>query len=517
MKLVSNLDAGFQNFSSLLALPGEPKLRRIWAVSAYYDTACIEQLIEYMDECGAKGHKATNLELIIVLDRRAKGDKKLEELDEKIREKRGCRKRGCRSGIYLSYLGQLFHSKGYLVESQNVGKCVVGSLNLTKGLTNNAELLAFFNYEIYQQSSYASKFAEHFKEYVEKILRCACPVSEANGMPSRKGSHIRDFFLEGRLYYEAIEVGPFGFKLTFPDKFSNRQSELSPLLEDKSSDILDVREFEVIKESSKGNERKRRKRSRWKDYCFQTCYGYWAPDFHEEGIEKEIVKKENCAKIYRDTFCELSKNKKELYNELLKECQRIVCQARKLNIVDFMGGWKFLSDNGRVDENKLRGEWDRWFKKLMQKNNEEVISRLCHDVRSVKMPDIWEDREAVKVFKDSFKNSFRYYKEHKKGSKNKLFHFFDSFQDFKNIINAVDRLADGEKVSCIKSINKELEELEQSMPEERLQPHLDALVAQGRLVQKESREGARYCLPGAQSDDLSLEKRIHDWLKQNDS
>ena len=72
MKLVSNLDAGFQNFSSLLALPGEPKLRRIWAVSAYYDTASIEQLIEYMCMDGAGGNKARNLELVIVLDRRAK-------------------------------------------------------------------------------------------------------------------------------------------------------------------------------------------------------------------------------------------------------------------------------------------------------------------------------------------------------------------------------------------------------------------------------------------------------------
>ena len=395
------------------------------------------------------------------------------------------------------------------MESQNIGRCAVGSLNLTKkGLTDNAELLALFDYEI-DSKSYASKFAERFKEYVEKILehKGTHRASKKNKSPSRINS-LRDFFLEGSLYYEVNEVGPFGFKLVFPDKFSNRQSELSPLLEDKSSDILDVREFEVIKESSKGNERKR---SRWKDYCFQTCYGYWAPDFHEEDIEKEIVKKENCAKIYRDTFCELSKNKEELYNELLKECQRIVCQARKLKIVDFMGGWTFLSDNGRVDENKLRGEWDRWFKKLMKKNNDAFISRLCHYVRPVKMLDVWEDGEAAKVFEESFKNSFLYEKN-KNQPKNHLFKFFDFFPQREAIFKAM-RL---ERDRWVRRNGEEFEKLEKCMSPQTLQYCLNALVAQGRLKCKGQRKGASYHLSAAQSDDLSLEKQIHDWLTDAD-
>ena len=77
------------------------------------------------------GAKNANLELVIVLDRRAKVDERLKELDKEIKE----RFRNILSGIYLSSSDELFHSKGYLVESQKYGICAVGSLNLTqKGL-----------------------------------------------------------------------------------------------------------------------------------------------------------------------------------------------------------------------------------------------------------------------------------------------------------------------------------------------------------------------------------------------
>ena len=56
----------------------------------------------------------------------------------------------------------------------------------------------------------------------------------------------------------------------------------------------------------------------------------------------------------------------------------------------------------------------------MSKNQEEFISRLCRNVQCVKMPDIWEDGEAIENFEDSFKQSFRY-EANKNQSKNALF------------------------------------------------------------------------------------------------
>ena len=410
MKLVPILpEVDSSNFKELLALPGK-KLIRIWAISAYYDHESIKQLIEL----GKEGNKSADLELIIVLDRRARADEDLKKLDEEIRGQF----HSDYSGIYLSSCGQLFHSKGYLVESEQVGKCAVGSLNLTQnGLKKNAELLAFFDYEIGSQS-YASKFAEHFKEYVEKIWEHVHlhSVSEESGTPSRTRYYLRDFFLEGKLYYEAKESWPFGFKLHLPKDYLIDQSDISEYLEEKTSDILDVRK---LRSDGAGTEEKENSgKSSWKRYCFQTCYGYWSPDCHfeGEGIEKEIQKKKDRIKTYKNTFDTLGKeNSKELFDKLLEICRDIAPKVGE--------SWKFRSkDSQDLNESMLRQKWSDWFRKLMKKNQEVVISRLCGGVQTVSMPDIWEDGEAVKKFVDSFKQSFLYELDHKNKSLNKLFH-----------------------------------------------------------------------------------------------
>ena len=351
-----------------------------------------------------------NLELIIVLDRRARVDEDLKKLDKKIERKF----RSSSSGIYLSSSGELFHSKGYLVESKRIGKCAVGSLNLThKGLTKNEELLAFYDYQV-NSKSYTSKFAEHFKKYVEQILADdgTYRASEAiDEMPSRTSR--RDFFLEGKLYYEANEVGPFGFKLSIPDGFLTGQSNISPYLEAKTSDILDVRKLIDLKLEQIESKEKNPK-NLWKSYCLQTCYGYWAPECHFKYIKAEIEKNQNRLETYRNTFTALEERRDELWSELLRICRDLAPNVGN--------NWKFLSEDSQdLDEEELDQRWSDWFCKLMSKNREEFISRLCHDIQSVKMPDIWEDGEAVKDFECSFKQSFRY-ELHKNKSYNKLFH-----------------------------------------------------------------------------------------------
>ena len=63
---------------------------------------------------------------------------------------------------------------------------------------------------------------------------------------------------------------------------------------------------------------------------------------------------------------------------------------------------------------------------MSKKEDELFISRLCRDVRSAKMPDIWEDREAVEDFEHSFKQSFDY-ESHKHKSNNRLFHILREY------------------------------------------------------------------------------------------
>ena len=452
VKLVPIPDADSPNFKELLALPRKTlKLRRIWAISAYYDLESIKQLIKYMRDHSAKGKKSANLELIIVLDRGAgaRADEDLKKLDRKIRNKFG----SADSGIYLSSFGELFHSKGYLVESQEVGKCAVGSLNLTQqGLTKNAELLAFFDYRIASKSC-ASKFANHFKKYVKKILKHAHPASKASGMPSRTGNNLRDFFLEGRLYYEANEVGPFGFKLKLPEDFLKGRADIIPYLKTETSDILDVRELIGLKLEQVEN----RQRSLWKRYCFQTCYGYWAPACHFEDIRRQIEKSKGRLETYKKTFDTLETEREKIFAELLKACWVL---ASKMKSDPNAGkNWKFLSEDGQdLDERELHQSWSDWFCQLMRKNQEEFISRLCRDIQYVRMPNIWEDRGAIEDFVESFKQSFLYELHHKNKSPNKLFRLLKDH----GAINDYGAIDNNSLEEAIKSLNKAIREGNQS-------------------------------------------------------
>ena len=293
------------------------------------------------------------------MDRRAKVDEKLKELDKEIKEKFRSRF----SGIYLSSSDELFHSKGYLVESQKYGICAVGSLNITqKGLMRNGEFLAFCDYQI-NSKSYASKFSEHFKKYVERILddektTYRVSDSEATGIPS--GTSRRDCFLEGKLYYEANEVGPFGFKLDLPADSLTGQSYLGSYFEAKTSDILDVRELIGLK--SEENKGEKSERSLWKRYCFHTCYGYWAPECHFEDIKVEIEKNEGRVEIYKNTFDVLQERSEELWSELLRICRDLAPRVGN--------NWKFLSNSQDLDEEKLHQRWSDWFCKLMNKKED---------------------------------------------------------------------------------------------------------------------------------------------------
>ena len=416
------------DFAELLNFPGS-KLRRIYAISAYYDHKSIKQLIKYMDNHGASEKKSAkkksvNLELIIVLDRGVRVDKCLKNLDKKIRKKFRHRK----SGIYLAYHGSLFHSKGYLVESKADGLCAVGSLNLTqRGLEKNEELLARSEYRIKPQSC-DSKFAEDFKKYLlEDILKHERTLRvrdlKANSLPIDSPpieSDIQEFFLAGKLYYEAIENNPFGFRLYLPEELKIRP--VINMLDSKTSDILDVKKLLP--------EKKAPFRSNWKRYCLQTCYGYWAPgkdDFpdHYEALRLERDKKIKIGSEYHKIiFNRLEKEesyREEIFKELQVVCENIIKYMKSNNIKD---QWKFLKKDGHLDKKMLRYKLEELFYNLKKKNNPEFIHRLCRDVKEVWMPDMREATFAFEDFAKSFKESFDYewnkYESNRGGPKNQL-------------------------------------------------------------------------------------------------
>ena len=147
----------FESFGELLSfLDGAPreKIKRIWAVSAYYDIESIKQLIDHIKSRIGKKQKP---ELFIVVGTINSG-----ELEALQKMKFGNEfKKG--SGIHVT-CGPLFHSKGYLVETTSNGMCAIGSMNLTQaGLKKNLEILTCFQYK----HSKVPALVASFKEYVE--------------------------------------------------------------------------------------------------------------------------------------------------------------------------------------------------------------------------------------------------------------------------------------------------------------------------------------------------------------
>lgn len=148
----------FESFGKLLSyLEGTSyKIKRIWAVSAYYDIDSIKQLIEYIKSRSSKKQKP---ELFIVIGSINSGElKDLQGMKFGNEFKEG-------SGIRVTKGGWLFHSKGYLVETTNrSGMCAIGSMNLTQaGLTKNEEILTYSQYK----HSKIPALVASFKNYVE--------------------------------------------------------------------------------------------------------------------------------------------------------------------------------------------------------------------------------------------------------------------------------------------------------------------------------------------------------------
>ena len=148
----------FESFGELLSSldsTSREKIKRIWAVSAYYDTESIKQLIDHVKSRISKKQKP---ELFIVVGTINSGElKALQKMKFGNEFKKG-------SGIRVANCGLLFHSKGYLVETARNGMCAIGSMNLTQaGLKKNVEILTCFQYK----HSRVPALVASFKDYVE--------------------------------------------------------------------------------------------------------------------------------------------------------------------------------------------------------------------------------------------------------------------------------------------------------------------------------------------------------------
>jgi hypothetical protein len=199
MELIRTTTKSTTDFADLF--PIDKALMRVLVVSGYYDNGSIVQLLEMLKK---SGHKRAALEFVVIVDAFASRCysnsnvlSDLAAINRKIRKIFSHE----RSGIYLAKTSPLFHPKGYLVESKNDGRFVLGSLNLTnKGLTKNEELILSLSYSVAGKGK-KNKVAQDFKCYIDDLFKRNV-LTRVDCVDAKKSasSSLRDVLISGRLY-----------------------------------------------------------------------------------------------------------------------------------------------------------------------------------------------------------------------------------------------------------------------------------------------------------------------------
>lgn len=434
-----------QNLNSIDNIFGiNGAIRSITIISAYADLLALKELIDFLeDNYDTRSYPTCR----IFLDSSSSSfftDKSIYngfiELSNRIAE--FCDES---SGIYLVRWGSLFHSKCYLIKSNNYGKVIVGSLNLTKkGLTENEEivLVSEFNIDGRTKVNAITKWIEN--EYINELIEKSHRISE-NITQHSWPSCLRHLLLDGHIYYELREQDPFRFKLRLPEDLIKQEAELDPLLESTISDSISI---EILLSSDKkfggmglSFPQKRKSKKSWKRYCVETCYGFWNPLNRKSEIESVLNERKKARKPYYDSIKKvLNKKKPDISN-----CFYTLIDRIRNNISKNYPDWKFNA------KDKVQESWGNWYEILLEKinDNEKYYERLVSGITHVSTPDVWSDPLSSREFEDSFLESLKYYwsKEYNRESSNII----------------------AQSVAC----NLELEEDKQTIPIDRLRGKIE--------------------------------------------
>lgn len=317
------------------------------------------------------------------------------------------------SGIFLVQFGKLFHSKIYLIEGNRNGKIVLGSMNLTqKGVNENEEILLVDNYKI-DGRAISNQLSKWVKEYSESLdAKSTCVVENING---NYPSCMRQFLLNGSIYYELKEQNPFRFKLNLPEIVIKQQADIDRLLESSITDTISIETLiHEIRESIKKTLPSLGKtKAFWKKYCVETCYGFWNPDLWNEDLANTLKTRIEKRKPYYDEIkLIIQENDREIKSSFIQLCERIqLYLVDKHNITD----WKYGESKNAIEA------WDKWYKNLISKlDNEDFYNRLVSGISSVPSPDVWSDPLSSVEFENSFYESIIYHwsKEYSKETTN---------------------------------------------------------------------------------------------------
>lgn len=393
-----------QNLNSIDNIFGiNGAIRSITIISAYTDLFALNELLNFLEDNYDTRVYPT---LRIFLDSSSSGfftDKKIyvgfTDLNNRIAK--FCDEL---SGIYLVKWGSLFHSKCYLIKSNNYGKVIMGSLNLTKkGFTKNEEivLMSEFNVNGRSKVNIIAKWIDD--EYIGELLKKSQKISENTAQHSWS-SCLRHLLLDGNIYYELKEQDPFRFKLHLPEDLIKQKAELDPLLESTISDSISIKILLSSDEKFGGMglsfPQKQKSKKSWKRYCVETCYGFWNPLNCKGEIEAVLDERKKARKPYYDSIKKVL-NKKKV--DVSKSFYTLIDRIRN-NISKDYPDWKFNN------KEKVQESWEAWYEILLEKinDNEKYYERLVSGITHVATPDVWSDPLSSREFEDSFLESLQY-------------------------------------------------------------------------------------------------------------
>ena len=419
MKLVSLIANNDKNIylHDLLNIKGS--IRQIIIISGYIDLDVVEELIDYLED----NHDGRVYPVLkIFTDSSSSCFYSNKNIEEKYKElsKRILKFCSSDSGIFLVRVGKLFHSKCFIIESNNYRKFIIGSLNLTKkGLNENEELILLGTTDIAKKTKILQLTNWIIDDYLQSLEKRSIKVSQ-NTETRISPLFLRHILLQGNIYYELKENDPFRFKLRLPKELTDVQAqEIHPLLDGSIKDSISIIALITRRQVQGGLGKKLPEKLgsklSWKKYCIETCYGFWSPSFFINKISEVIEERKKLRKPYyqkvKTIIVEERNNIFEKFKVFIEDLNNYICK----NYSDIE--WEYYQDK------KIHKAWDKWYRNLEKKlNNTEYYDRLVSGITSASVPDVWNDPLSSREFEESFLESIIYYwsKEYSKETKNKI-------------------------------------------------------------------------------------------------
>lgn len=406
------------DFDSIFAKGWGNRIKSLLIASAFTDVDFINEVIDKLRE---KEYANTEGRLAIFLDENAShyfsNEKIRESLDKCSRRIRDSRNHFNEdSGIFLVKCGALFHSKFFISESNTDCRIVLGSANFTKKAFEKNEEIAIAFDAATEGNAKANKLINALKKYVETLDAWKIGTPREKNI---KSISVRDLFLKGRLYRDAKEQDPLRMSLNLPDEYlelldarkkRNTMDDIFDYLESKTLNSLPLatiisRAKLDLPEIFVSNEK--RKRSSWKNYCIESCFGFWSPEKYIEGIEKSLddVSGNKKGKI-KDLLDFVDNHYDALQNSFVESINKIQLDRRNIDA----GTWAWDSLNNVEDiKEKWKIWWEKVSTKLSDEKYEEFRNRLCRGVAYSCVPDLWDDPLSTEEFEHSVCESIRYY------------------------------------------------------------------------------------------------------------